>query len=114
MTNESERVKFEAWAKETFKRPDLAIHPSLPEHYAYRPAGYAWLAWQARTQSSGPVVAVISWPKSLDDHIHYLKSRSDNGSHMKIQSGLSAGYCYELAMELESFKKLIAKHTGRE
>ena len=32
-----------------------------------------------------------------------LKKLSDNGQHMKIPSGLSAGTCWELAIELEQF-----------
>jgi hypothetical protein len=32
-----------------------------------------------------------------------LKRQSDNGQHMNIPSGLSAGTCWELANELEQF-----------
>jgi hypothetical protein len=32
-----------------------------------------------------------------------LKRRSDNGEHMTIDSGISAGTCWELAVELEQF-----------
>jgi hypothetical protein len=47
-------------------------------------------------QEPTSVKHMVSW-------IDYLKGFSDNGIHMKIQSGLSAGDCYRLAVELEQF-----------
>jgi len=37
----------------------------------------------------------------LTQLVEFLKKRSDNGKYMKIPSGLSAGTCYEIAVELE-------------
>ena len=35
--------------------------------------------------------------------VAYLKRKSDNGQHMQIPSGMSAGSCWDLALELEQF-----------
>lgn len=37
----------------------------------------------------------------------YLKSQSDYGNHMRIPSGMSAGACFELALELEQFIEIV-------
>ena len=50
-------------------------------------------------QEQGEPVAV----KRMREWIVALKSRSDNGEHMTIDSGISAGTCWELAVELEQF-----------
>ena len=43
--------------------------------------------------------------KQMMRWVDSLKTLSDNGIHMKIPSGLSAGTCWELAIELEQFIK---------
>jgi hypothetical protein len=41
--------------------------------------------------------------KRMKEWIEYLKRKSDFGQHMKIPSEMSAGICWELAIELEQF-----------
>ena len=41
--------------------------------------------------------------KRMKEWIEYLKRKSDHGQHMKIPSEMSAGACWELAIELEQF-----------
>jgi hypothetical protein len=41
--------------------------------------------------------------KRMKEWIEYLKRKSDFGQHMKIPSEMSAGACWELAIELEQF-----------
>lgn len=53
-------------------------------------------------QNSEAVEHVMDWVK-------YLKRQSDYGQHMKIPSGMSAGDCWELAIELEQFIKTLPK-----
>ena len=43
--------------------------------------------------------------KHITQWVELLKRCSDNGKHMKIPSGMTAGACYELAIELEHFVK---------
>jgi hypothetical protein len=43
--------------------------------------------------------------KRMMEWVYVLKQRSDNGQHMNIQSGLTAGTCWEFAIELEEFIK---------
>jgi hypothetical protein len=43
--------------------------------------------------------------KRMMEWVYVLKRRSDNGQHMNIQSGLTAGTCWEFAIELEEFIK---------
>jgi hypothetical protein len=50
-------------------------------------------------QEQGEPVAV----KHMMEWADYLKRKSDYGQHMKIPSGMSAGACWELAVELEQF-----------
>ena len=41
--------------------------------------------------------------KRMKEWVEYLKRKSDHGQHMKIPSEMSAGACWELAIELEQF-----------
>jgi len=41
--------------------------------------------------------------KRMKEWVAYLKRKSDHGQHMKIPSEMSAGACWELAIELEQF-----------
>jgi hypothetical protein len=41
--------------------------------------------------------------KHMMKWVDYLKRKSDYGQHMQIPSGMSAGACWELAIELEQF-----------
>ena len=41
--------------------------------------------------------------KHMKEWVEYLKRKSDHGQHMKIPSEMSAGACWELAIELEQF-----------
>jgi len=43
--------------------------------------------------------------KRMMEWVYVFKRRSDNGQHMNIQSGLTAGTCWEFAIELEEFIK---------
>jgi hypothetical protein len=45
--------------------------------------------------------------KHMMEWADYLKRKSDYGQHMKIPSGMSAGACWELAVELEQFIKIF-------
>ena len=56
--------------------------------------------WQeALAQSKQEPVAV----KHMMEWVDYLKRKSDYGQHMRIPSEMSAGACWELAIELEQF-----------
>jgi hypothetical protein len=44
----------------------------------------------------------------LTQWVEYLKRLSDHGKHRKIPSGLSAGVCYDLAIEIEQFIKIAS------
>ena len=41
--------------------------------------------------------------KHMMEWVEYLKRQSDHGQHLHIPSGMSAGTCWELAIELEQF-----------
>jgi hypothetical protein len=41
--------------------------------------------------------------KRIMEWVDCLKRKSDYGQHMQIPSGMSAGACWELAIELEQF-----------
>ena len=41
--------------------------------------------------------------KHMMEWVDYLKRKSDYGQHMRIPSEMSAGACWELAIELEQF-----------
>jgi hypothetical protein len=62
-------------------------------------------ALEKRLQAKKPVeveqepVAV----KHMMEWVAFLKARSDNGQHKQIPSNLSAGACWDLAVELEQF-----------
>lgn len=43
--------------------------------------------------------------KRMLEWVDYLKRKSDYGQHMRIPSEMSAGECWELAIELEQFIK---------
>lgn len=47
--------------------------------------------------------------KHMNEWVEFLKRRSDNGKYKQIPSNLSAGACYDLAIELEQFIGLVAK-----
>ena len=53
---------------------------------------------EALAQTQEPVAI-----KRMKEWIEYLKRKSDFGQHMKIPSEMSAGTCWELAIELEQF-----------
>lgn len=46
-----ERANFEAFIKDTFLWPDLAINAKDPNHYEQKTTAYAWLAWLARAKA---------------------------------------------------------------
>jgi hypothetical protein len=52
----------------------------------------------AELESQEPVAV-----KRMKEWVEFLKRQSDNGQHMNIPSGLSAGTCWEIAIELEQF-----------
>ena len=54
---------------------------------------------QNAKQEQGEPVAV----KHMMEWVDYLKRKSDYGQHMQIPSEMSAGACWELAVELEQF-----------
>ena len=56
-------------------------------------------AAQALAQPEQEPVAV----KHMKEWVEYLKRKSDHGQHMKIPSEMSAGACWELAIELEQW-----------
>ena len=45
--------------------------------------------------------------KRMLEWAEYLKRSSDYGQHMKIPSEMSAGACWELAVELEKFIEIV-------
>lgn len=55
-----------------------------------------------KKETSKPVAV-----QKMMDWVDYLKRRSDYGQHMRIPSEISAGTCWELAIELEQFIKLF-------
>lgn len=52
-----------------------------------------------RKQEQGEPVAA----KHMREWVDYLKRKSDHGQHMQIPSEMSAGACWELAIDLEQF-----------
>jgi hypothetical protein len=54
---------------------------------------------------------MINFANHMKEWVKILKARSDNGVHRKIPSGLSAGDCFDLGVELENF---INSHTQPE
>ena len=56
-------------------------------------------ALEALAQPEQEFVAV----KHMMEWVDYLKRKSDYGQHMQIPSEMSAGACWELAIELEQF-----------
>lgn len=46
---------------------------------------------------------VETMKQHMKEWVQFLKARSDNGQHMQIPSELSAGACFDLAVELEKF-----------
>ena len=49
--------------------------------------------------------------KHMMDWVYQLKRFSNDGRYMNIASGLSAGACYELAVEIEQFIKTAPVHA---
>lgn len=49
--------------------------------------------------------------QKMMDWVHYLKSKSDYAQHMKISAEMSAGTCWELAVELEQFIDMVRSST---
>ena len=49
--------------------------------------------------------------KHMMDWVYQLKRFSNDGRYMNIPSGLSAGACYELAVEIEQFIKTEPVHA---
>jgi myosin heavy subunit len=62
---------------------------------------------KAALEAKDEPVAVKHMMRWVDN----LKRQSDNGQHMNIPSGLSAGTCWELANELEQFIKSPPQRT---
>jgi hypothetical protein len=50
--------------------------------------------------------------KHMMDWVYQLKRFSNDGRYMNIASGLSAGACYELAVEIEQFIKTAPVHAS--
>jgi hypothetical protein len=50
--------------------------------------------------------------KHMMDWVYQLKRFSNDGRYMNIPSGLSAGACYELAVEIEQFIKTEPVHAS--
>jgi hypothetical protein len=50
--------------------------------------------------------------KHMMDWVYQLKRFSNDGRYMSIPSGLSAGACYELAVEIEQFIKTAPVHAS--
>jgi hypothetical protein len=51
--------------------------------------------------------------KRMNEWIDFLKRRSDYGSVMNIDSGVSSATCYELAIELEQFIKIYLEEETK-
>jgi hypothetical protein len=65
---------------------------------------------EAEKQEQGEPVAV----KHMMEWVAFLKARSDNGQHKQIPSNLSAGTCWDLAVELEQFINTTSQQPKRE
>ncbi len=60
------------------------------------PTGFFFQMPKAEKQESAMVKHMMEW-------VAFLKATSDNGQHKQIPSNLSAGACWDLAVELEQF-----------
>jgi hypothetical protein len=54
-------------------------------------------------QTTKPTDLLLQW-------VEFLKTLSDGGRHLDIPSGLSAGHCYHLALDIEEF---YSKHPNQ-
>lgn len=45
--------------------------------------------------------------KHMMKWVDYLKRKSDYGNYLQIPSEISAGACWDLALELEQFIKIV-------
>jgi len=85
------------------------VHEAMLFYWGERCSAYheecaccqAWEQYDGKTsaQPAQEPVAV----KHMMEWVDYLKCKSDYGQHMQIPSGMSAGACWELAIELEQF-----------
>jgi hypothetical protein len=94
MTNESERAKFEAWYVET-------AFDYCKDPIGSRDCSMQWAGWQARAQSSGPVVAVSELEDLIERWEEFQLSKTPDAREAMT----------DCAAQL---RDLIAKHTGRE
>ena len=49
--------------------------------------------------------------EKMMDWVEYLKRKSDYGQYMSINSEMSSGACWELAVELEQFINSVSTKT---
>jgi hypothetical protein len=96
----SQDEAFKAWWYSEGSQPPYTHHDC--EEHTMRMCEIAWAngAYKAiaELESQEPVAV-----KRMKEWVEFLKRQSDNGQHMNIPSGLSAGTCWEIAIELEQF-----------
>ena len=89
--------------------PHLVVRSDMRERLNYKgpwvdlgraiPDKWTPLLYTHPPQPAQEPVAIVH----IKEWIEYLKRKSDFGQHMKIPSEMSAGACWELAIELEQF-----------
>ena len=102
-TSDAEREKYMSNLRQAAERAVtqmLSVAPELECHYDDYFEAIETLR-KALAEPEPELKPVVGSP--LTHWVEYLKRLSDNGKYMKIPSGLSAGSCYELAIEMEQF-----------
>ena len=79
--------------------PECQIKPHASDCAVHSEPAYPKGKCDCGAQPEQEPVAI----KRMKEWVEYLKRKSDHGQHMKIPSEMSAGACWELAIELEQF-----------
>jgi len=82
-------------------RDKLKAQPVQDDGVCRHCGGSGCVACDARCLPEQPVQEPVV--KHMMEWVEYLKRQSDHGQHLHIPSGISAGTCWELAIELEQF-----------
>jgi len=85
---------------------DKSHHENIPVGRLCREAAEALRQAIEKAEKQEPVAV-----KHMMDWVYQLKRFSNDGRYMNIPSGLSAGACYELAVEIEQFIKTEPVHA---
>jgi hypothetical protein len=105
-------VQLERIAREALADHAMQAAQRLGQEIEQEPVISKWVLREVYFDEDGEPVMHRSPPqpeqepvaiKRMKEWIEYLKRKSDFGQHMKIPSEMSAGACWELAIELEQF-----------